>query len=141
MNFALPKLNRMKLVIKPQAQIKELNKILSKEFPFLKLQFYRSLNADTGLSYKAHRVPENLRLCDVLKIVKEGTIEIGAFKTVEEVEKEFQSKHGLTVQVLRKSEVVWLETRQTDNLTLDQQNAIGAEASRPIRVNRYTLFL
>jgi hypothetical protein len=57
------------------------------------------------------------------------------------VEKEFQSKHGLTVQVLRKSEVVWLETRQTDNLTLDQQNAIGAEASRPIRVNRYTLFL
>lgn len=141
MNFALPKLNRMKLVIKSQAQIKELNKTFAKEFPFLKLQFYKSLNADPGLSYKAHRVPENLRLCDVSKMVKEGTIEIDAFKTVEEVEKEFLSKHGLTVQVLRKSEVVWLETRQTDNLTLDQQNAIGAEASRPIRVNRYTLFL
>ena len=131
----------MELILKPETAIKELNKAFSKEFPFLKLQFYKSLDTDINLSYSEHRAVESLCLSELSKNFKEGIIKLNASKTVAGVEKEFQSKFGLTVQILRKAGEIWLETRQTDNLTLDQQNAIGVEASRPIRINRYTLFL
>ncbi|HYK55081.1 MAG TPA: hypothetical protein VEV15_01280, partial [Flavisolibacter sp.] len=84
---------------------------------------------------------DSLRLAEVCASFKEGTIDIDPFQTVAQLEQEFQSAFGLTVQVIRKTGEVWLETRQTDNLSLDYQNSIGAEAARPIRINRYTLFL
>jgi hypothetical protein len=131
----------MKLLMKPQTVIRDLNRVFTKEFPFLKLQFYKSLDTDPRLSYIEHRASDNLRLSDVCASFKEGAIEIDPFQTVAELEQEFQSAFGLTVQVIRKTGEVWLETRQTDNLSLDYQNSIGAESARPIRINRYTLFL
>jgi hypothetical protein len=131
----------MKLLMRPQTIIRDLNKAFAKEFPFLKLQFYKSLDADPRLSYIEYRAPDGLRLADVCASFKEGTIDIDPFQTVAQLEQEFQSAFGLTVQVIRKTGEVWLETRQTDNLSLDYQNSIGAEAARPIRINRYTLFL
>lgn len=131
----------MKLLMKPQTVIRDLNKAFADEFPFLKLQFYKSLDADPRLSYIGHRAPESLRLADVCASFKEGAIDIDPFQTVAQLEQEFYSAFGLTVQVMRKTGEVWLETRQTNNLSLDYQNSVGAEAARPIRINRYTLFL
>ena len=131
----------MKLLMKPQTVIRDLNKAFAKEFPFLKLQFYKSLDADPRLSYIEHRAADSLCLAEVCASFREGAIDIDPFQTVAQLEQAFHSTFGLTVQVMRKTGEVWLETRQTDNLSLDYQNSIGAEAARPIRINRYTLFL
>lgn len=131
----------MKLSMKPQTVIRDLNKAFAKEFPFLKLQFYKSPDPRPGLSYREQRAADSLRLAEVCASFKEGVIDIDPFLTVAQLEEVFQSAFGLTVQVLRKAGEVWLETRQTNMLSLDYQNSIGAEAARPIRINRYTLFL
>ena len=131
----------MHLILKPQTGIKELNKAFSRKFPFLKLQFYKPLDTAPALSYSEHRAPENMKLSELSQNLTEGVIGIDPSKTVAEIEREFRTKYQLTVQVLRKTGEVWIETRQTDNLTLGKQNIIGADASRPIYINFHTLFL
>jgi hypothetical protein len=61
--------------------------------------------------------------------------------TVAYFEQFFQNELGMPVQVFRKAGDTWLETIQTDHLTLLKQNAMGFESARRIRFNAFTLFL
>jgi hypothetical protein len=69
-----------------------------------------------------------------------GYINIDPTDTVAEVEKRFQNKYGLPVQIFRRADDVWVETVQTDNLTLLKQNSMGTLAPK-MNFNIHTLFL
>lgn len=56
-------------------------------------------------------------------------------------EQRLQEEHGLSVQVFRKSGEFWLETIQTDNLSLERQNEMGKAAGASLRFNIHALFL
>jgi hypothetical protein len=47
--------------------------------------------------------------------------------TVNYLEQTFSNTYGLGVQVFRKAGHNWLETIETDSLTLEEQNLLGAE--------------
>lgn len=54
-------------------------------------------------------------------------IEIYADMTVADLEQLFEQEFGLHVQVLRKAGNFWFETAFTDNLSLQEQNAMSPE--------------
>lgn len=58
---------------------------------------------------------------------EDGNITITPHMTVNNLEQTFGDIYGLSVQVFRKSGNAWLETIETDGLTLEEQNKIGEE--------------
>lgn len=54
-------------------------------------------------------------------------IEIYADMSVADLEQLFEQEFGLHVQVLRKEGNFWVETAFTDNLSLQEQNAMSPE--------------
>ncbi|HEU0110497.1 MAG TPA: hypothetical protein VFQ73_06445 [Flavisolibacter sp.] len=130
----------MKLALTRSTTIRDLNQLLAKEFPFLKFQFYIDPKRTMETSHVARRVADNLTLGEVYDL-KEGFINIHPNDSIASVEQKFYDEFALPVQVLRNMGEVWIETNQTDNLTMQKQNAIAKEATRPVRFNLYTLFL
>lgn len=131
----------MKLSISKRTTVKEVKDQFSALFPYLKLVFFQCKHAEGERSLPAHQLPENSLLSDQLPTVTEGFFHFMPSDTVGEFEQRLQQEHGLPVQVFRKSGSVWLETVQTDHLSLDQQNAKGKAASQAPKFNLHTLFL
>src|SRR5690606_8331305 len=89
------------------------------------------------------KVKGSERLIDVTGVLKEGKFSLDPSFTVAAFEEKMQQDHGLPVQVFRKSGDLWLETVQTDGLTLEAQNQMGEASTSDtrIRFNSFTLFL
>ncbi|HEX6335013.1 MAG TPA: hypothetical protein VFZ78_12350 [Flavisolibacter sp.] len=127
----------MKVLLSNQTTIRDVNQEFSKEFPFLKIAFYR----DRQRQGEEKQLPEHTRLDEIAGQVRPTLIEIRGSDTVAAIEKRFLEMFNLPVQVCRQAGTLWLETSRSDNMSLAHQNAMGATASRPISFNIHTLFL
>jgi hypothetical protein len=88
----------------------------NKRYPFLRLDFMRLLVGEE------RPLPARQRA--------EGTIDIGGYRTVGQVLKDFEEIFGFSMMVLRRSGKVWIETTLTADWTLEQQNREGENISR-----------
>jgi hypothetical protein len=131
----------MQLSISKKTTVKEVKDQFSALFPFLKLVFFQYKHAEGAPSVPAHKLPRNSILSEQLPTINEGLFHFSPSVSVGEFEQRLQQEHGLPVQVFRRSGNIWLETIQTDHLSLDQQNAKGKAASQPAKFNLNTLFL
>ena len=130
----------MKLFLSGESTIKDLNREFQKQFPFLQLEFFNKSHKPGEQSILQQKIADRTPLKNISTLVP-AFITIEAFHTVTEVEQRFQNKYGLPVQVLRKAGDLWVETAQTDTLTLEKQNCIGAASVRKESFNFHTLFL
>ena len=62
-------------------------------------------------------------LKDIAAHIKTGYLIAEPDTVVWQLERLFESEHGLHAQVFRKSGETWLETSKSDDLTLEQQQA------------------
>lgn len=117
----------MKIKITSNKSIEEIQAEFNKEFPFLKIQFFKHTHKEFKGSAKKELIPIHTNI-GLLKH-HNGQIEIKEDMTVNELEKLFKTKLELNVQVFRKSGKSWLETTVTDGWTLKKQNDEGKELS------------
>ena len=110
------------------ALISNLQKEFNSAYPFLKLEFYKTI--ESGFSRKHIKDSVSLRAAG-LKLP--GVFEISDIMSVGTLENSLRIKFGLQVQVSRKSGPIWLETTKTDSWTLKQQNDHGRELSEPAK--------
>jgi hypothetical protein len=129
----------MKLFLSSECTPWHINKEFQRQFPCLKLEFYRHEHQSGEASFFDDKVSSRETLKDVSNLIP-GFINIDPMDTVAEVERRFQTKLGLPVQIFRRAGDIWVETVQTDNLTLQKQNGMGAVTPR-ISFNTHTLFL
>lgn len=108
-------------------KISDIQKMFEKEFPYLKIEFFTKKHQSYEGSPKSQMVDKNTPISKLTD--KLGEIEIHEDMTVNEVERLFEEKLGLHVQVFRKSGRTYLETSVTDNWTLKKQNEVGKEIS------------
>lgn len=118
-----------------QMKISDVNKIFQSSYPYLKLEFFQQqhepLKGSLGSDAYAHDT--NLsELSDRLP----SSIDISADRQVMDIEKEFQEKLGMHVQVFRQSNLVWIETSKTDTWSLAKQNDLGRELHPSNRVDK-----
>ena len=109
----------MKIVISKKTSVSEIQKKFSEHYPSLKLEFYKHKAVD-GMNTEGVMGDDN-------HFKKEAAISIHKEQTVAEFEKDFWEKTGVAAQVFRHSGNIWLQTTRTDDWTLEQQNAHGAE--------------
>lgn len=103
----------------------------SEAFPFLQLAFFRP-SWNPALIRLQPEVPPTKQLLEFHKAVKPFEFTITSKDRVAVVEQNFRDQYALEVQVMRRSGNSWLMTKETDNYTLEQQNALGLEMSAPI---------
>lgn len=103
-----------------------------RQYPYLKLQFYKSPHKAGEASPEKDRLNALLPIEEVTMFHTGGRIDISPERTVAEVEEDFFRQTGLCVQVMRQSGTLWLVTTDTDDLTLVAQNEKGREHSQPL---------
>lgn len=131
----------MELQVYNNTTIREVKEQFSRFFPFLKLEFFiyrHHTGEDSDFNKEVYR---GLYLEETSEFFKEGVINFSPSTALVELEQEFQIELGLAAKVFRKSEGSWVDTTQTSHLSLGKQNAMAAAQSKPVKFNRYTLFL
>jgi len=123
----------MKLIINDNATLKSLQDTFSKNFPFLKIEFFSKKHKKGEGSSKTLMRKEAEKVGDCRRNGVNGTIVISGKEKVSEIEQLFQETYGLSVQIFRKSGKVWLETTSTDDWTLEKQNTQAEELSFPVK--------
>lgn len=121
----------MKINIKSNRTITDIREEFNGYYPFLKLEFFKKPHEESESSLRKEMIPGTFTLGEIMKIKKEGVVNLKNSMTVAELEQELRDIYGLFGQVFRKSGRVWLETTVTDNLTLQTQNDLGKEKSTP----------
>ena len=111
----------MKLELSNNRTIGELQHDFNNQYPFLKLEFYRSASQTIR---KREHLPYSVSL-RFAGLKRQGYIDVNNDMTVGELERIFNEDFGLVAQVSRNSAGVWLETTMTDKWTLQKQNEYG----------------
>jgi len=120
----------MRLAIKADRLISEVQNDFSQAYPFLKIEFFRNRNVNKEHYSPEKQIAHYLRVKDAwFRNRSEGELEISNTMTVSELEDALVDQFGLSAQLFRKSGNLWLETTITDNWTLKQQNDHGREIS------------
>lgn len=103
-----------------------------KRYPYLKLEFYNQPHLPgEGSGFRDHLDPES-SIINTASLKGDQPVSLDAGQTVAGFESAFFQKTGIAVQVLRLSGSVWIQTTETDDWTLQQQNKKGYEDSMPI---------
>jgi hypothetical protein len=115
----------MKLDIRPDMQISEVQRKFNSQFPYLKLEFYKN-RRDMSAGRLMNR---SKQIGEAEEVITDSYLEIEPGMTVKELESNLAKIFTLSVQVFRKSGNTWLQTTMTDNWTLQRQNEHGKEIS------------
>jgi hypothetical protein len=119
----------MEITILDNKSLKEIQEEFQKKFPFLKIEFFKNTPKNGSPSLKPQITPGKMTLGMVRHTHIEGALNIDDSRSVEEIENDFQNKFGLTVEILRKSGNMWIETTLTHHWSLLRQNFEGQQMS------------
>lgn len=135
MEDLLIKKTNMEMVINKQKKLKQIQDEFQKQFPFLKLEFYSGFHKQNEGSERKTLLEGDLTVGEACKLTAEKIITINENMKVSELEKAFKDIFGLSVQVFRKSNNLWLQTTITDGWSLEKQNQNAKEMNVPENLN------
>lgn len=119
----------MKMAINDYKSIGDIQKEFNDLFPYLRIKFFSKPHLKGGASSQDLVKNPTLKLADCRVLHNAGDITINDNMTVLELEERFKDVYGLSIQILRKSGKMWLETTITDDWTLKRQNDQGHDLS------------
>lgn len=118
----------MTLELTPNKTVREIKKQFHQQFPYLTLRFYHYRHGTAEGSGLDEPLKDGDTLKEATWQLTEGEVTVDARDSVAQFEQKLGGM-GLPVQVLRSFKEVWIETKETDHLSLEQQNEMGKKAS------------
>ncbi|SEW45214.1 hypothetical protein SAMN05428988_5975 [Chitinophaga sp. YR573] len=110
----------MEIYISEEAIISNIQSDFRKAYPFLNLEFYRQPHEVGERCCAEDKLSPDTPIDDIRMMHTFGWIDISKQRTAAEVEYDFKHQLGLSVQVMRKSGKMWIQTTKTDHWTLQQ---------------------
>jgi hypothetical protein len=120
----------MDIYISEEAVVADIQKKFREFYPNLQLAFFRNPHARGACSPKEEMVPPDTPIDKIRMVHGFGWLDISSGRVAAAVEHDFSAIFGLSVQILRKSGNLWLETTSTDSWTLEELNTSGQPAKR-----------
>lgn len=120
----------MKINIKENRKVSDIQKEFNDMFPYLKIDFFSTQSKMGDGTAKKIIKNSNDTLGECRAAQKSCCLSISPQMTVSDLEQLFIETYGLGVLVYRKSGKVWLETTVTDGWTLEDQNKEGEALSK-----------
>ncbi|THU39560.1 hypothetical protein FAM09_13735 [Niastella caeni] len=118
----------MKLLINGDRLIKDVQQEFNRAYPFLKIEFLKNLDLQSGQKLSKNKIAHNYKFSDIKKPnIPEGEVVVEDMMTVSDLEKAFMDKFGLCTQLFRRYGNVWLESSMSDSWSLKQQNDLSRE--------------
>lgn len=118
----------MHFKVEPSNTLFEIRAFFHEKFPFLDITFYKTAHHEGEGNRRADMLPPQTHVSEAGGHSSGELLLHGEMK-VSEIEHEFQARFGLFAQVMRKSGNVWLQTTQSDHLTLNELNNHAREAN------------
>ena len=127
----------MYIDINDKTSLREIQEAFSAFYPYLKIEFYSKRHGKYEASDEVFLIEPNILIGDIKATHISGVLEILSSSKVSEVEKEFQVRFGLSVQVFRKEKETWEQTTGMDDFTLKELNEFGRNSSDEFIVEDY----
>lgn len=127
----------MHIEITDNTTFREIQEAFSDFYPYLKFEFYKRPHS----KYEASSEKDLIDLSHSIDEVKEthvsGLLELLPASRVADVEKEFEYRFGLPVQILHKQKDKWVQTTGMDDFTLKELNELGRNSSDEFIIDDY----
>jgi glycerol-3-phosphate O-acyltransferase len=120
-----------------KTSLREIQEVFSNFYPYLKIEFFRHSHKKYESSGIQDLIDSNTTIGEVKDVHVSGLLEILPLYKVSEVEKEFQQRFGLSVQILRREKNGWEQTTGMDDFTLKDINEIGRNSSDEFLIEDY----
>ena len=118
----------MKMNITQNSNTADIREAFENAFDGLKVEFFHHSHKKAEGSPKKDMVSESAEVAQLNPNLKPMSFELNKSMTVNEVERIFEEKLGLHVQVFRKMNITWIETTATDGFTLERQIELSRES-------------
>lgn len=118
------------MIINDNSKIGSIQEEFNSMFPYLKLEFFTKSINSSGISTNKMIKNAGRTLGECRTIQNSGVVTITPEMTVADLENNFRSVYGLSVQLFRKSGKGWLETSFTESWSLEEQNSQGESLSK-----------
>ncbi len=120
----------MHLSLQPHQTLAEARSAFRSLYPLLSLRFFKpTANDSTDAAHWLRN--DDLKLMDAFGLAAPLNLDLKNTLTVSEVEQVLK-EGGLLAQVFRNNGKVWVETRETDHLTLGEQQSLAEEMHQSI---------
>jgi hypothetical protein len=127
----------MHIDINDQRSLREIQGVFSAFYPYLKLEFYSRRHGKYEGSDELYLIEPNILIGDIKATHVCGVLDILPLSKVSDVEKEFQQRFGLSVQIFRKEKKSWEQTTGMDDFTLKELNKFGRNSSDEFIIGDY----
>ncbi|MEI6311787.1 MAG: hypothetical protein WCP57_05985 [Bacteroidota bacterium] len=118
----------MLLHIKPSDTIQEVQNKFKSLFSHLKPEFFKKFHSESDGYAKKEEYMHNITMAEITGHQEALEIHIDAHMSTEAFEKMFEEKYHLHVQLMRLQKDSWLITTNSQELSLNDQNARGIAA-------------
>jgi hypothetical protein len=127
----------MHIEMNDNTSLKDIQKVFSDFYPFLRIEFYRKSHKKYEASEEKDLISSNITVGQVKKTHVSGLLEILPLYKIADVEHEFQQRFGLSVQILRMEKNGWEQTTGMDDFTLKDVNEMGRNSSDEFIMEEY----
>lgn len=127
----------MHIEITDHTTFQEIQEVFADFYPYLRLEFYKKAHQKYQLSREADWIEPHKTVAHVKQTHVSGLLEMKPLEKVADVEREFQERFGLPVQVLVKEKDSWVQTTGMDDFTLKELNKLGRNSSDEFIITDY----
>jgi hypothetical protein len=118
----------MLLKIFDRLKIDEVQDKFNECFPYLKLEFYSRPHKWQEASHNDYLIQPGTFIEDIRKTHDSGLINIKSWDQTGKVEQDFHRVYGLNVQIFRRDRNKWIQTSDSDGLTLREQSELSRKS-------------
>lgn len=119
----------MFLEINDNTPIAKICETFTNFYPYLKIDFFRKAHGKYDSSNALDKVSSNATIGDLKKTHVSAFLEIQPRYKIADVEKEFQQRFGLSVQISMKKNNTWVQTTDMDDFSLKDLNVFSRNNS------------
>ena len=119
----------MHIEINDKTTLRHIQEIFSDFYPYLQIEFYNKTHKKYETSDEANLIYPGKTIDEIKETHLSALLEIQPWYKVADVEREFQQRFGLSVQILWKQKDNWEQTTGMDDFTLKELNELGRNSS------------
>lgn len=127
----------MHLAINDKTPLSEIQQVFSDFYPYLKIEFFSKRHRKYEPSDEAGAIAPGILIGDIKATHVDGILEMLPHSKIAEVEREFQERFGLSVQIFRKEKDDWEMTTGMDDFNLKDLNELGRNSSDEFIIEDY----
>jgi hypothetical protein len=115
----------MYIEINDNTTLQDIQEKFSEYYPYLQIEFYNKGHKKYEMSDKKNVIYPGKTIGEIKKTHLSALLEIQPSYKVADVEREFQQRFGLSVQVFWNEKDTWQQTTGMDDFTLKELNEMG----------------